>query len=303
MHQYLKDNAISFTEERTREVLDIACRSAGIEPAEPRLLRHQTNAVYLIETAAVVVKIARPDYAIDDIRRTVDLTRWLVAQQFPTVPLYDVDQPAIIDGSGVTFWRYLPQRKPISAPDIAGPLRELHHLPKPPNAVVPTLPPLDAISAIRYSLNRESLLSTVEHDFLLDRCAALESRLTELRYERPSCLLHGDPQHRNTLWDGEQAVLCDWESAIIGPAEWDLITIEIHCRRFRHSEETYQEFCRNYGRDVRQWDGYETMRDIREIRMIATNARKSAPGSRGADEVRRRVAQLRQGKDSPWSIL
>src|SRR5271165_226197 len=150
MHQFLRDDAISFTEERTREMLTIACRSVGIEPAEPKLLRHQTNAVYLIETAAVVVKIARPEYAIDDIRRTVDLTRWLVAQQFPTVPLCDVDQPAVIGGSAVTFWRYLPQQKPISAPDIAGPLRELHYLPKPPSAVVPTLPPLDAISAIRY---------------------------------------------------------------------------------------------------------------------------------------------------------
>lgn len=303
MHQHLKGDAISFTEERTRKILDVACRSVGIEATEPKLLRHQTNAVYLIEAAAAVVKVARPDYAIDDIRRTVDLTRWLVARQFPTVPLCDVEQPAIIDGSAVTFWHYLPQVKPISAPDIAGPLRDLHQLPKPPNAVVPPLPPLDAISAIRYSLNRESLLSADEHDFLLSRCGALESKLAKLRYDHPSCVLHGDPQHRNTLWNGEQAVLCDWESAIIGPAEWDLVTIEVHCRRFRHPEETYQEFCRIYGRDVRQWDGYETMRDVRELRMIATNARKSAPGSRSAAEVRCRVAQLQQGKDFPWAIL
>jgi Ser/Thr protein kinase RdoA (MazF antagonist) len=303
MHQNLKEDAINFTEERTREILKVACHSVGIEPTEPRLLRHQTNAVYLIEKAAVVVKIARSDYAIDDIQRTVDLTRWLVAQQFPTVPLYNVDQPAVVGGWPVTFWRYLPQHKPISASDIAGPLRKLHDLPKPPSTIVPTLPPLEGASAIRYSLDRESLLSTAEHDFLLDRCATLESRLTELSYERPPCLLHGDPQHRNTLWCDEQAVLCDWESAVIGPAEWDLITIEIHCRRFGHPEETYQEFCRIYGRDIRHWDGYATLRDIRELRMIATNARKSAPGSRGADEVRRRVAQLRQGEESPWSIL
>jgi thiamine kinase-like enzyme len=303
MQQNLRSNATSFTEERTREILKMACRNVGIEPIKLRLLRHQTNAVYLVETKAVVVKIARPDYAIDDIRRTVDLTRWLVAQQFPTVPLYNVDQPAVIDGNPVTFWRYLPQQKPINASDIAAPLRKLHRLPKPPSTVVPTLPPLEAISAIQYSLDHESLLSAAEHDFLLDQCARLESRLTELHYEGPPCLLHGDPQHRNTLWSGEQAVLCDWESAVIGPAEWDLITIEIHCRRFRHPEETYQEFCRIYGRDIRQWDGYATMRDIRELRMIATNARKSAPGSRGADEVHRRVAQLRQREESPWSIL
>ena len=172
MH-HLKDDPMSFTEERTREILKIACRSVGIEPADSKLLRHQTNAVYLIETAAVVVKIARPDFAIDDIRRTVDLTRWLVDQQFPTVSLCDVGQPIIIGDSAVTFWRYLPQRKPISAPDIAGPLRELHNLPKPPSAVVSALPPLDAISAVRYSLNREGLLSSGS----MISCSTVVSRL------------------------------------------------------------------------------------------------------------------------------
>jgi Ser/Thr protein kinase RdoA (MazF antagonist) len=299
----VKGEVINFTEERTRKILDLACRGIGVQLTEPRLLRHQTNAVYLVESAGVIVKIARPDYSIDHIHRTVDLTRWLLAQQFPTVPLCDVDQPVVIDGSPVTFWRYLPQNKPISALDIAGLLRDFHQLPHPPNVVVPAFPHLDAISAIRYSLDQERLLSATTHDFLLNRCSDLEARLAGLRYQGAQRLLHGDPQHANTLWDGEQAVLCDWESAVIGPVEWDLITVEVHCRRFKYPEETYQEFCRIYGRDVRQWDGYEIMRDIRELRMITTNARKSIEGSRGAEEVRKRVARLRRDEDVPWSIL
>ena len=294
----------TFTHERTREILKAACQRSGIECSDAELLRHQSNAVYLLRHAQIVVKIARPESAIEDIRRTVDLTRWLMELQFPTVPICDINQPLIVDGSAVTFWQYLPQKKPISAADIAAPLRMLHHLPMPPRTVVQELPQLDAISAIRYSLDRQGLLSDDERIFLLRRCAYLEAALTNVSYERADCLIHGDPQHRNTLWSGRQAVLCDWESACIGPVEWDLVTIEVHCRRFGHPPETYREFCRIYGRDIRAWEGFTAMRDVRELRMITTNARKSAPGSPSAAEVRRRIAELQEGaEDLAWSIL
>jgi thiamine kinase-like enzyme len=294
----------TFTPERTRELLVTGCQEVGIRSDDAKLIRHQTNAVYLLEREQAVVKIARPDYAIEHIQRTVDLTRRLMGIDFPTVPLLDVEQPLVIEDSAMTFWRYLPQRRPITAADIAAPLRWLHSLPHPPHMSVPTMPRLDAISAIRYSLERERILSSDEHALLVSRCASLESALHELSYKRPDCLIHGDPQHGNTLWQGQHAVLCDWESASTGPAEWDLVTIEVHCRRFQHPEETYADFCRVYGRDVREWEGFETMRDVRELRMICTNARKSAPTSRSAAEVRRRVVQLQEETvDAAWSIL
>jgi aminoglycoside phosphotransferase (APT) family kinase protein len=99
-------------------------------------------------------------------------------------------------------------------------------------------------------------------------------------------------------------VLSDWESVVIGPAEWDLVTMEIHCRRFGHPRETYERFCSAYGRDVREWQGYTVLRDIRELRMITTNARKAISSSRSADEVKRRVRQLRDDSEQGiWSIL
>jgi hypothetical protein len=304
MHSRADAEVTSFTEKHTRRILNLACHSVGIDPGQPKLLRHTSNGVYLIERAGVVAKVARPEDNVSDIQRTVALTRWLASNDFPTVPLYEVDQPVVIEGNAVTFWRYLPQDQPISAVDIAEPLRELHLLPQPPANVVPALPALAAISAIRSSLGRERILSAAEHDFLISRCAALETALSELRYENAPCVLHGDPQHGNALWNSGHAVLSDWESVVIGPAEWDLVTIEIHCRRFQHPLETYLEFCRIYGRDVRRWDGYAVMRDIRELRMVATNARKSAPTSPGAAEVRRRITQLlEEDNEGSWSIL
>src|SRR5262245_16423506 len=144
-----------FTPQITRILLGDACRKAGLDARGAELIRHQSNAVYLLTTAPVIVKIARPDDSLEQIRRTVDLTRWLMSLGFPTVPLLDIEQPVIAGRAVATFWRYLPQHRPIEAGDIAGPLRQLHELPPAPVR----LPPLDVIAAIRRSLGKHRFLS------------------------------------------------------------------------------------------------------------------------------------------------
>jgi hypothetical protein len=296
--------AVKYNEEFSRRVLAEACEEVGIDPGEPKLLRHQTNAVYLLNTVPVVARVAHPQYGVSHIREMVRLVRWLVGVDFPTVALHEVQQPVIIDGLPVTFWKYIPQDREVSAADLAAPLRILHDLTE-PAASAPVLPKLDAIAAIRYSLARgRPVLSDREHEYLQSRCDELETNLGKTVFHGEPRVIHGDAQHRNALWDGDHAVLCDWDSAAVGPVEWDLVTIEIHCRRFQHPAGTYEEFSRIYGMDVRDWDGFTAMRDIRELRMITTNARKSAPGSPAANEVHRRVALLEDGAQlEPWSII
>jgi Ser/Thr protein kinase RdoA (MazF antagonist) len=289
-----------FTPQNTRVLLTSVCRKAGLDPAGAELLRHQTNAVYRLAAAPVIVKIARPDDSAEQIQRAVGLTRWLTSLSFPTVPLLDIAQPVVAGGAAATFWRYLPQHRPVEAGDIARPLRQLHELPLPPVR----LPALDAVAAIRRSLRKHKILSSGELDFMTERCDTLERKLPGISYDQPLRLIHADPQHHNTLWDGDIAVLADWDSAVIGPAEYDLVTIEIHCRRFAHPAQSYADFCAIYGRDIRDWPGYRVLCDVRELRMIATNARKSDPASPGAAEVHRRITQLqRADSDDPWAIL
>jgi hypothetical protein len=98
-------------------------------------------------------------------------------------------------------------------------------------------------------------------------------------------------------------LLCDWDSAVWGPTEWDLVTIEVHCRRFGHGPDHYRRFAEEYGYDVTTWEDYPVLRDLRELRMITTNARK-APTRAALEEVRRRVDALRAGvTDLRWRIL
>jgi hypothetical protein len=89
----------------------------------------------------------------------------------------------------------------------------------------------------------------------------------------------------------------------MGRPEWDLVTVEVHCRRFAHDPDEYENFCRDYGFDVREWSGYPWLRDLRELRMITTNSCKTTPGSPGAREVLRRIEGLRTGTPLTWNIL
>ncbi|MEV6979080.1 phosphotransferase [Kitasatospora sp. NPDC093806] len=281
-------------------LLDRACAAADLDPARARLLRGHTNAVFAVDE--VVVKIARSGTRLASVQRTVDLAGWLGAQGFPTVPLHPVRQPVDLDGHYATYWTYLPQpAHPVAAERLADPLRLLHRLTDPPSR----LPAVDTVAAIRRSLTATTALAPAELHFLTNRLDELERELAGVVYVLAPSVIQGDPQHRNALHAGHgSAVLCDWDTAAFGQPELDLVTVEIHCRRFGYGEAHYQAFADRYGYDIRTWDGYPTLAALRELRMITTNAKRAAPGSPTLREVRRRVSGLASGHtQTRWNIL
>ncbi len=99
-----------------------ACRDAGIPTNRYRLLRHFANAVYLIEDVSVVARVAYGTGSIGRSRTAVTVADWLAAQSLPvtepaTVPS-GAEQP-IVPHAGteiaVTFWRYYPQPRHLTA--------------------------------------------------------------------------------------------------------------------------------------------------------------------------------------------
>lgn len=289
----------TFQPSLTRRIAEQACEMTGFDATGALLLRHQTNAVYQLVSAPVVVKVTRP--GTHHAAEVVSLVRHLISHGVPTVPLAtDVAQPVTVAGCAVTLWRYLPQERPIRTGDIGSPLAALHNAPPPATA----LPPLRPIPAIKHDITASRILDDAERAALRYRCDELSETTAELNYLFTPTLIHGDPQHGNTLWDPTgQPVLCDWESATVAQPEWDLVTIEIHSRRFGHPTHDYDTFVQRYGYDLRDWSGYQALRDLRELRMITTNARKSDPGSPQAVEVRRRIAALGEQPNGQWTIL
>ncbi|MFI1951317.1 phosphotransferase family protein [Streptomyces xinghaiensis] len=285
------------------EVLRRACAVAGLDAVHARVLRGHTNAVVLLAGEPVVVKIARRGSPRTDALRTVRFVRWLMEQDFPTAPLHPIasEQPVVVDGHAVTFWTYLPQPPhPVRAEQLAAPLYALHNLGTPPVG----LSERDNVTAIKSSIARITDLPAPLIDALSARVDRLAEELAGMRFPYPKTAIQGDPQHRNALHHGEGAVLCDWDTVAWGHREWDLVTIEIHCRRFGYGDEHYRDFANVYGYDVTGWDGYPTLRDLRELRMITTNARKIAHAPASRPEVIRRIEGLIAGDTSlPWNIL
>ncbi|WP_233415265.1 phosphotransferase family protein [Streptomyces sp. N35] len=163
---------------------------------------------------------------------------------------------------------------------------------------------LHALGAIRTSLAHASALPGPALAALQARADQIEAALDEVSYELPEAVLHGDPQHGNALHHARGAVLCDWDSAALGPPEWDLVTVEVHCRRFGYEPADYARFAAHYGWDVSKWDGHPALRDLRELRMISTNSRKASHSLRTLPEVLRRIEVLHDARGvGGWSIL
>ncbi|MET7341592.1 phosphotransferase [Streptomyces sp. NPDC005547] len=285
-----------------RRILERGCAAAGLDCGDARLLRGHTNAVVLLEREQVVVKIARKGSRVSDVARTVAFVGWLMDGGFPTVPLHPVPQPIVVDGCALTVWEYLPQPEtPVAAAQLAKPLHALHT-----RAGVPVaLPGHDSLAAIRRSMAAVTCLPPETIAYLSSYADRLEAELDRVRFALPAGVIQGDPQHRNALHSGSaDAVLCDWDTVAVGQPEWDLVTIEVHCRRFGHGEQHYNAFAESYGWDVTHWTGYRTLAALRELQMIMTNAGKVREAPASLDEVRRRVEGLRHGDSGQrWHIL
>jgi hypothetical protein len=81
-----------------------------------------------------------------------------------------------------------------------------------------------------------------------------------------------DAHYSNAIVTGHGPLLLDGESACLGPAAYDLTTLAVHCDRFAHPPGEYDAFAEAYGLDVRSLPGYGTFKEVRELRMITTNA-------------------------------
>lgn len=292
----------TFTPEKSLELLQIACRAADLDPSGAYLLRHHTNAVYRLAHQPVVVKITRPGAGRERSARTVAIAEALTRTGVPAVRLWPgLYQPVSVANSYATFWIAVDVIRKPAAADLAEPLHRLHHLDP---GGLPVLPKLDPFGAITSSLARPTVLDPQDLGFLRTYAEQLADDYATLDFEQPTCLIHGDAHHSNTLFGSEGPVLADWESARLGPPEWDLVTLAVHCRRFDHPRGEYEELVKLYGRDVRAWPGYQILAAVRELRMITTNAWKSTPGSPAATEVLGRIAALRHGDvEHRWTLL
>ena len=274
---------------------------AGLSAHGARLIRLFGTAVYHLPAAGAVARIApltSPAH-LTQVATSVHVTRWLAASGFPAVEPLPVDQPLTSHRCVITFWKYLPQHGPDpSTADLGHLLRALHQLPPPP---IP-LPAYQPLTSIGRAIQASRAIDDDDRSWLSGHHDRLLANYARLAFELPAGVIHGDAWRGNLLRDGHIAVLADWDTVSTGPRETDLIPT-LQASRFGLPSAQRDAFITAYGHDIRDWDGYQVLRDIRELSTLSALLRDGSVSPAARRELQARLRSLRTGDDVQWATF
>ncbi|QCX79790.1 Phosphotransferase enzyme family protein [Streptomyces sp. YIM 121038] len=277
-------------EARARKVLDAAGLTAGPD-AGAELLALGENAVFAVGDLVVKVGRAAPEL-LDRARRELAVGGWLRDAGVPAVRPAE-DAPRLVEGHPVTVWHRLPAAVRAARPgDLAALLRLVHALPAPPFE----LPRRELLGGVeRWLRLAGDAIDPADADYLRERRDGFAAAAAALVPRLAPGPVHGDALPRNVLVGPEGPVLVDLETFSSDLREHDLVVMALSRDRYGLGDEAYDEFTREYGWDVREWEGCGVLRGARETASCAWVA-QHAPANAGAlAEFRRRVASLREG--------
>ncbi|WP_328411963.1 aminoglycoside phosphotransferase family protein [Nocardia sp. NBC_00403] len=289
----------------TRLVLNAACEEAGLSPASARLLRAHSNTVYLLPTEQTVARISHNEHHGLRARASVAITRWLADHDIPvTEPR--IDHAIDIDTVTVTFWQYYPQTDLTRPPagELGAILARLHALPPPPFDL-PDYPPLAGLAITLRDPTTSRALTEHDRHWLTERTCHLIEQYHLVDSELGRGMVHGDAYPGNTLWGPRGVLLGDWDEISIAPRELDLMNT-IQGLRFGTSESEIIDFVAAYGWDVRQWDGFALLREMRDLHTLNAYIRQASQGDSAAErELNDRLRTLRNPEfaEPRWNAL
>lgn len=277
------------------------CHACDLDPAGAELIRNVNNAVIRLAHDPVVVRLVTLPSYVPRAALAVTAATLFAEHDVPAIRLLPgLAQPVRAAGHVATLWRTVPSAG--SAPtgaDLAAMLRTVHRLPLPMGA----LPRWDPLSDFRNRLRDAVELEPRDRRFLDRRSDELSAAIEELRFPLPRAVVHGDAHLGNVIPGPAGPVLCDFDSCCIGPPEWDLVPMAVSAVRFGRPVAHQADLAAGYGFDVTDWDGFEVLRDIRDLKIVAGVFPGPGRGSRIAAEFRRRMASLRSGRlDDRWSL-
>jgi aminoglycoside phosphotransferase (APT) family kinase protein len=285
----------SFIEQSARRALEQAAELVGLPASSAELIRLGSNAVFRLDPETIA-RVAPSSAALPNAAKQIAVSRWLTSVDYPVTRAIDVEQPIEADGRVITFWESIaPETDYAPIHQVAELIRRLHELPPPPPSV--KLPELRPFGAPGAPLPTFGGLDPADAEYLQDRYAAAREQFAATTFPLGTGTIHGDANVGNVLVDTDgNPVLIDLDSFSIGPREWDLIQTALFADRFGwHTAQEYRTFVEVYGYDITEWDGYETLADMREVAMTAWISKKAATDEAAAGEARKRIAAMRSG--------
>jgi thiamine kinase-like enzyme len=289
-----------YTQSWPQTVLADICKRVGLDPSGARLIKFTNNAVFSLTTAPVVVRIPGSSPVGDRVEKIVAVARWLADNDMPSVRLIDeITQPVICGGHKVTLWHLVPSAE--CAPngrDLGRILRRFHSLPSPPFE----LPAWRPVAGIRQRIESEDLLSLDDHTFLERKCDELEAALEKVTYLLPPGPIHGDSFMGNLIPAADGPVICDFDSTAFGPREWDLTPVAVGKLRFSYATDVHTELAEAYATDILSWQGFGTMRQLRELQLVTSVLPVLRSNPALIDQWRHRFRTFREGDlDATWT--
>ncbi|MFF7894803.1 phosphotransferase enzyme family protein [Streptomyces sp. NPDC007907] len=287
-----------FTSTRAAQVMTAACRAAGLDDRGAELIRLGENALFRLDAEPVIVRVARGEPWLPKARVEVAVSQWLAEEGFPAARLVDgLEQPFLIDGHPVTFWRLIVEgSRKATYGELGGILRDLHSMTLPVGLELPSFNPFDK-QELRIS---KAAIPEDDRVFLRKRWSELRDQFEGLRFETPKGPVHGDAHVQNLMVnDRGEVILIDFEAFCFDHPEWDLMvtSVEHHSLGWQTVEQ-YADFVRAYGRDLHDWHGYDTLRRLQEFGMTTWLMQNVREDEGTAAEYRRRIAALRND-DAP----
>jgi hypothetical protein len=271
--------------------------SRGSAAREARLLALGENAVFA--AGDLVVKVGRDDPDLPArARREVAVAAWLADAGVPAVRAA-VPEALLVEGHPVTVWHRLPDAvRPAGPADLAVLLRQVHALPDPGFA----LPRRELLGGVeRWLRLAGDAIDPADAAYLRERRDGFAAAAAALVPRLPPGPIHGDALPRNVHVGPDGPVLVDLETFSTDLREHDLVVMALSRDRYGLGGEAYDAFAREYGWDVREWEGCAVLRGARETASCAWVAQHAPANAAAREEFARRVRSLRDGAaDVRW---
>ncbi|MFJ2632180.1 phosphotransferase enzyme family protein [Streptomyces sp. NPDC087422] len=286
-----------FTSARAYQVMAEACARAGLDAEGARLIRLGENALFRLVRRPVIVRIARSAEYLGTARVEVRVSQWLAAEGFPAACVVeDIEQAVVVSGHPVTFWHLIEESdRKATYGELGSVLRDLHALRVPDSL---DLPRFDALGRSALRIEKAAGIPEEDRDFLREHHAELSSRMSELECASPRGPVHGDAHTSNLMVDDQGHIrLIDFETFCCDHSEWDLMVAAHEYDRLGWvTDEQYAAFTSAYGRDLREWPGFETLCAVQEFKMTTWLMQNVGESSETAAEYARRIASLRDDR-------
>jgi hypothetical protein len=257
------------------------------------LLRDVNNAVFELVGDPVVIRLVTLPSYVSRAELAVAGATVFAEHGVPAIRLLPgVCQPVRVGEQVATVWQAVPSSgPPPSGADLARLLRAVHAV-----SLACRLPGWDPLTDFDNRVRHTAMMAAADREFLLRRSAELATAVTELQFVFSTAVLHGDAHLGNIIPGPDGPVLCDFDSCAIGPPEWDLTPVTVGDIRFPRPAAHLRDFTATYGFDVRDWEGFEVLHGIRDLKLIAGVFPRAGSPPAVRAEFARRMASLRAGR-------